>query len=185
MSKPNVWFTGAQGTGKTTQLEQFLKAHPDYNQVEFQRRKLADDGVIRINRDATIIDEAAILFDVGNSMRVAQLPCISDRCWTDKCAYSQALPESEHVRAALDVLNIACFKEIKHLVMPPNIVVYFPPVIDLVADSNRDGDKEYQALIDWWIQYYLTTLGIPYYTLDSISIGDRTMEIEQVVWGKL
>lgn len=185
MDKLNVWFTGAQGTGKTTQLELFMQAHPEYNQVKFKRRELVLSGELTVNREATLVDEILIAYDVSSAFKKAAYPSICDRTWADKCAYAQCLPYTEEVLNALDIIYRGCFEEIISYGVGNSVMIYFPPTIPLVGSDIRDGDEEYQKNVDYWIQYYLATFEIPYYTLTSTSIGDRTMEIEQIVWGKL
>jgi hypothetical protein len=59
-----LWFVGSHGTGKTTQLEHFVTLHPHFHVVKSDRRKLLEEGVIKINREAAPWDEIVIGGDV-------------------------------------------------------------------------------------------------------------------------
>jgi predicted ATPase len=176
-----VWFTGAHGTGKTTQLEYFRNLHPEYTKVDMERRNLFEAGIIKVNKEASPWDEVVI---AGNAMLAflsTSAPFISDRSWVCKCAYSQALPYPEELLDAWHTVNTLSFPGFTE----EDMFFYFPPMIPLENDGVRSTDPEYQKEIDFLIQFYLDYFQIPFHTVESYAIQDRHFEIERVVFGEV
>ena len=120
-----IWFIGSHGTGKTTQLEHFKMLHPQFHTMKSERRKLLEDGVIRINRDAAPWDEIVIGGDVMKHILMTPMPSIADRSWVDKCAYAQLLPYPEEVLEAMHVYYAYAFPGFTDI----DAYIYFPPVL--------------------------------------------------------
>jgi hypothetical protein len=164
---------GSQGVGKTTQLEHFVSLHPHFSVVKSDRRKLVEDGVIKVNREAAPWDEIVIGGDVMKSILSASSPSIADRSWVDKCAYAQLLPYPQEILDAIHVYYSNAFPGISE----DDAYIYFPPMIELVADGVRDIDKQYQKDIDTMIRFYANLLGVQLYTITQLSVQDRYLEI--------
>ena len=172
-----LWFVGTHGTGKTTQLEHFVNLHKEFHVVKSERRKLLEDGIISINREAAPWDEIVIGGDVMKHILMTPQPSIADRSWVDKCAYSQLLPYPDEVIDAMHVYYSYAYPGYSD----DDIYVYFPPVLELVGDGVRDTDKEYQMDVDIMIQFYLNGFEIPYFELTALGVQDRYLEIVSFV----
>jgi hypothetical protein len=173
-----IWFTGAHGTGKTTQRDYFIITHPEFHIIEMERRKLAEAGVIKVNKDACPWDEIVIAGCAMLGILSTPAPSISDRSWICKCAYAQALPFDQKLLDAYHTVNAHSFPGFTD----KDIYIYFPPVIQLKDDGVRSTDPEYQKDIDLWVQFYLNFFKIPFYTLLEESIQDRHLAIERLVF---
>jgi hypothetical protein len=170
-----IWFTGSHGTGKTTQMEYFLRVHPEFNRLEMERRHLAEQGIIKINKAAAPWDEIVISGCAMLAMLSTSSPFISDRSWVCKCAYAQALPFSQELLEAYHVVNTNSFFGVTE----QDKYFYFPPIIELEDDGVRSIDPVYQKEIDYWVQFYLDYFGIPFYTIEQLTVQDRHFEIEK------
>lgn len=180
MIQRRVWFVGTHSTGKTTQLELFAKAHPEFNIGKFDRRYLRKNGVIKVNREACPWDEIVIAGDVMKTILTTPTPAIFDRSWIDKCAYAQCLPVSSSLLTAYHTINVAAFFGFDENI---DKYIYFPPIIPLEDDGTRDLDLEYREAVDFWIQWYLNYfLGSNYYTIQTDTPSTRLVEIEQYVF---
>lgn len=168
-----LWFVGSHGTGKTTQLEHFVNLHPHFHKVKSDRRKLLEDGVIKINREAAPWDEIVIGGDVMRNILSTPAPSIADRSWVDKCAYAQLLPYPDDVKEAMDIYYSHAFPGFTK----NDAYIYFPPVLQLIDDGVRDTDKKYQEAVDYMIQFYLDDFGIPFFTLTEKDVQDRYLQI--------
>lgn len=172
-----MFFTGSTSTGKTTQLEYFIKCFPEYKKVTFRRRDLAKDGIIKINKEASTWDEIVLSGDVMLSLLSTSTPCISDRSWVDKCAYAQCLNLPEEVLNAFHIINVDAFLGVGQL----DRYFYFPPVLEIANDGVRPTDFDYQQEHDYWVQFYLDLFSIPYHTIESYTVMDRHFEIMKVL----
>lgn len=180
MIQRRVWFVGSHSTGKTTQLKLFSEAHPEFNVGKFGRRSLREDGIIKVNREATPWDEIVIAGDVMHTILTTPTPSVFDRSWIDKCAYAQCLPMSEVLLKAYHTINVAAFFGVDEEV---DRYIYFPPVIPLEDDGTRDMDAEYRIAVDYWVQWYLDYfLGSSYYTVQTDTPALRLLEIEKYVF---
>jgi hypothetical protein len=182
-----IFFTGAQGTGKTTQLEYFRKEFPEYKQVVFERRSLFERGIIKINERAAPWDEVIMAGDVLKSILSTSIPSISDRSWIDKCAYTQALKFGESLLNTMHEYYTRAFPGVGQL----DAYFYFPiGVIPLESDGIRSGDAEYQKTIDYWINFYLDYFDIVPVVITSTTVLDRHLEIVEALntpgmsWGR-
>jgi nicotinamide riboside kinase len=182
-----VWFTGAHGTGKTTQVNYFLEQvnttamHPKWQSLDVERRDLHAKGIINLNKKAGMWDEVVIAGNVMLGILRTSAPFISDRSWVCKCAYSQALPFEEKLLDALHLINTKAFPGFNS----NELYIYVPPVIPLEDDGVRSVDPEYQKEIDYYVQFYLDYFKIPFYTLESYSVQDRHLEIIKEVFGEV
>lgn len=178
MKYNRIWFTGAHGTGKTTQRDFFKMLHPEFHVMEVERRNLVEDGIIKVNREAAPWDEIVIAGCAMLSFISTPAPSISDRSWICKCAYSQALPYDPELLYAYHVVNTYAFPGFSDR----DIYIYFPLGLPLEDDGIRSVDPEYQNDIDLLIQFYLDYFEVPYYILREQTVQDRNFEIERLVF---
>lgn len=176
-----IWFTGAHGTGKTTQLEYFRQIHPEFTKVDMERRSLLEAGVIKVNKEAAPWDEIVIAGNAMLAMLATSAPFISDRSWIDKCAYGQCLPYSQELLDAYHTIYTNSFFGFTD----SDKYFYFPPVLPLVDDGVRSTDPDYQKEVDLFIRFYLDYFSVPYYNMNATTIQDRHFEIERLLQGEI
>jgi len=179
-----IYFTGGQGSGKTAQLDFFIQNHPEFHVVKFHRRELFEQGVIRLNQEASPMDEAIILGDFMLALATTPSPFISERSFIDKCAYAQALKYPPELLDAYHIMNTYIFPGISQ----EDNYFYFPPVLPLEDDGVRSTDKEYLKEVDTYIRFYLDYFNIDYHNLESKSLLDRHIEICETLnipWSKV
>ena len=180
MTKTKVWFTGAHGTGKTTQMEYFHNIHPEYDMMHMERRDLYKNGIIKINQEAAPWDEVVIAGTAMLSFLSQSSPFISDRSWVCKSAYSQCLLHPDDLKDAYHVVNAYAFPGFTD----EDIYFYFPPTLPLENDGVRSMNEEYRAEVDLWIQFYLNFFQIPYHTITEETVQNRHFQIEREVFRK-
>lgn len=169
---------GAQGTGKTTQLNYWVSQHPEFHVMESTRRKLAENGTISLNREAKPWDELIIAGDVLKGILSTPSPFIADRSWADKCAYTQLLPYPDEVLELMHEYYTWCFPGFGE----NDVYIHFPiGMIPIESDGVRDIDLQYQQDIDDEIQFYANYFQLDYYTLLSTSIQDRYLEMREYI----
>lgn len=175
MDNYRIFLTGAQGTGKTTQVNEWINHHPEYSIIKNNRRQYAKDGIISVNKEAAPWDEIVIAGDVMLGILSTSIPCISDRSWVDKCAYASCLTYAETVLESY----IRAFPGLGD----KDLYFYFPIVdeVPLKGDDVRSDDVQYQREVDFYIQFFLNYFKIPYYTLTETSILARHFEIERFI----
>jgi hypothetical protein len=176
-----VWFTGAHGTGKTTQMHFFHNLNPEYSELTLEVRDLVELGIIKINKEAAPWDELAMKGRAILNILSASAPFVCDRSWIDKCAYAQALPFPDELLEAYHIENTYAFPGMEN----NEIYFYFPPILDIEDDGVRSTNKDYQKEIDLLVQFYLNYFQIPFITLESSSVQDRHFEIQRAVFGKI
>lgn len=168
-----IWFTSTHSTGKTTQRDHFKNLHPQFHIVGSDRRKLVEDGVIKINQEAEPWSEVVIGGDVMRYLLSTPAPSISDRSWICKIAYSQLLPYPEEVLQAMHTYYTYAFPGFTE----NDAYIYFPPTLALENDGVRSTDLEYREAVDYQIQFYLDYFEIPHLVLTAKSVQDRYISI--------
>jgi len=177
MEVDKIWFCGAHGTGKTTQMHFFHQMHPEYHEVSLEVRDLHGQGIIKINQEAAPWDEVVMTGRAMLEILSASTPFVCDRSWVDKCAYAQALPHPEELLEAYHIVNTYAFPGVEE----NERYFYFPPILDIENDGVRSTNKKYQKEVDILIQWYLGWFEIPYVILQSKTIQDRHFEIERAL----
>jgi hypothetical protein len=172
-----IFFCGSHSTGKTTQAMHFLEHHPEYHQVVFERRGLQKKGIITLNQHAAPWDELIIAGDYLKALLGTPAPFISDRSWIDKLAYAVTLKFPEPLINSFEQVLLAAFFQ------PTDIdkFFYFPITFPLESDNIRSTDKQYQEEVDYYIQFYLNKLQVPYHTIESHDVQGRYLEIRSVI----
>lgn len=171
-----IVFTGAQGTGKTTVLNQ-IEASGKRVITEVVRN-LASKGV-KINKDGDEKGQAAIFKEYEKLLgEITAEGYFSDRCLIDVVAYTMYLHETGKVSEKFlnkQIKTLQKFREAN----PDITYCYFPIEFPVVADGVRDMDEEFRAAIDRNIQKLMQICGVqPIYIRGSIE--DRLQKIVRV-----
>lgn len=180
-----IILTGAQGTGKTTLLNELSRVFEENNTkipvVTEVVRELALKKGLPINEDGC--DESQNnIFDSYYEIFSEKKSYLSDRGLTDVMAYTLDGYENENV--SIDCIERIDKKFREFFKNPENIkdslYIFFPIEFKLVYDGVRSINKFYQKRIDRLIKYYLKTCGIPEENIMYIS-GSVPERLKQVL----
>lgn len=150
-------FTGAQGTGKTTILNDYKRL--DYNVITEVVRKLSKTGV-KINEMGD--DEGQqIIFNEYLKLLSEKKEYVSDRGLIDVLAYSEILCEDGKVSEKVVYEQMNKFKQfVKD--NPDIIYFYFPIEFPVVDDGVRSLDEKFRSRVDEKILGILKLSGVDY-----------------------
>jgi predicted ATPase len=172
-----IVFTGAQGTGKTTVLDEFKNR--GFKVITEVVRQLSKQGV-KINKDGDEDGQTKIL-DVYKELlsEVSLDGYISDRCMVDVLAYSMYLAEQGKVTD--EFVQEQKEQLVKFKNENPDIAYcYFPIEFDVVADGVRDTDEDFRAAIDHNIKAILQEVGIQPIIVKG-TVEERTAKVQRVI----
>lgn len=174
---PQIVFTGAQGTGKTTMLNLFKDRFD--NVITEVVRKLARGGV-KINEQGDGEGQKKI-FDEYMRLLSTKQDYISDRCMIDVLAYTTYLQQTTGLREFIPI----CQQQTKlvqefFLKHDDIIICYFPIEFDIVDDGVRSTDESFRAKIDEIIRYILMVYTKKYYTISG-NTEDRYKQIDKIL----
>lgn len=160
MNMNRIIFTGAQGTGKTTILNDFRNRGK--NVITEVVRNLAKEG-IKINEMGDEKGQKKI-FNTYEKLLSEQVEYISDRGLIDVLAYTMHLNKKGLVS---DKLVKSQFNALKKFVKNNQDIIYcyFPIEFDVVDDGVRSLDEDYRREIDNNIKEILISLGAPWVTI--------------------
>ena len=181
-------FTGAQGVGKTTILNEVIKEYKDMETITNVVRSLHNDGV-KINKKGNgktqqliydTLKKEYINYLYNASYEDINSGCISDRSLVDVVAYTKYLYErgkasiNSYDEQLKDLKEWAIYHRCgcKHIYIP----IEFPAV----EDSVRDIDEEYRKEIDKNIKWLLRECNIDYYILEG-TIEERTEMMKNII----
>jgi predicted ATPase len=170
-----IILTGAQGTGKTTVLNEFRDA--GFEIVTEVVRNLAKKGV-NINKDGDEKGQTKI-FNEYKKIFTSNDHFISDRGLIDVVAYTVYL--ARHGKVSEEFAN----KKIKQLhkfllANHDSYYCYFPIEFDVVADGVRDLDEEFREEISNIILSLLGALGISFVVMHG-SVEERTSKLQSLI----
>lgn len=166
--------TGAQGTGKTTVLNEFEKG--GWNIITEVVRKLSKEG-IKINEMGDEEGQTKI-FDTYKEL----LQCeeyISDRGLTDVAAYTWYLVAEGKIHPSILWEQLACIESFFENNQDV-VVCYFPIEFPVVDDGVRSIDEDFRKRIDHYIKDILDSREIPYITVTG-SVEDRVRMINDEI----
>ena len=172
-----IVFTGAQGTGKTTVLDEFKDR--GFKVITEVVRQLSKQGV-KINKDGDEDGQAKIL-DVYKELlgEVSIAGYISDRCLVDVIAYSMYL--AEHGKVSNEFVQEQKNQLVEFKKSNPDIVYcYYPIEFSVVADGVRDTDEDFRKAIDVNIQKILVEAGIQPIIVKG-TVEERVAKVQRVV----
>ena len=151
--------TGAQGTGKSTVLNEFEKM--GWNVITEVVRKMAKDG-IKINEFGDTEGQVKI-FETYKEL-LGEGEYISDRGLTDVAAYTWYLVNKDKIHPSVlweQLQDIDEFFEKN----PDALVCYFPIEFPLVNDGVRSMNEHFRKDIDSNIKSILELREIPFITV--------------------
>ena len=172
-----IVFTGAQGTGKTTVLNEFKESGA--NIITEVVRQLNKKGV-KINKDGDEKGQNKI-FKVYKDLLSEwnKDGYISDRGLLDVMAYTKYLVD--HGNCPKTVLDKQLKQFAKFRTENPDIAYcYFPIEFDVVADGVRDTDENFRKEIDNNIQELMGQFGINPIRIVG-TVEERVIKVKRVI----
>lgn len=172
-----IVFTGAQGTGKTTVLNEFRNL--DMKLITEVVRQLNKKGV-KINKDGDEKGQNKIFKAYKELLSVWEKDgYISDRGLLDVMAYTKYLVD--HGNCPKSLLDKQKKQFIKFRSENPDIAYcYFPIEFDVVADGVRDTDESFRAEIDNNIKNLMKDLGITPINITG-TVEERVIKVKRVI----
>jgi hypothetical protein len=175
-----IYLVGAQGTGKTTILDELRKAKLNCDFISEVTRKFNSEYGISINKESTNTTQL-LIFNKYLELFLLKNNFISDRSLIDVLAYTSYfvhLNENSNKIEKVDKwllreLDII-FREIKNKI--EGTYFYFPIEFAVKKDDFRSEDEEYRKQIDNLILGCLAHYRIPYIEVRG-SIEERTQII--------
>jgi len=148
-----IAIVGAQATGKTTLIEEFLKQWPMYKRPEKTYRDFIKEQNIQLNKEGTKESQKAILNALVDEVQQASATddkhIIFDRCPVDNIAYT--LWHYAKDTPGFDAEFIIDSKTIAALSLKHIDVIFYLPVrkeIPITSKENREVDELYREEID-------------------------------------
>ena len=186
-------FTGAQGVGKTTILNEVIKEYKDMDVITNVVRRLHDSG-IKINKkgngktqqliyDTLKKEYINFLYNdhfLYNSREDVNSGCISDRSLVDVVAYTKYLYEQGKASKSSYEEQLKDLKEWAIYHRYGCKYIYIPIEFSAVEDGVRDVDEEYRIEIDNNIRWLLQECEIDYYVLEG-TIEERTEMMKNII----
>lgn len=171
----NIIFTGAQGTGKTTILNEMRNR--GYNVVTEVVRNLSKKGV-KINKDGDEKDQKKIFDEYVKIFNESTNGFVSDRGLFDVVSYTVYLARNGKVSEKFANKQL---KELGKFLSEHNdyVYCYFPIEFDVVDDGVRDLDEEFRKSIDENILTLLGAYGVPFVVMKG-TVEERMEKINQV-----
>ena len=171
----NIIFTGAQGTGKTTILNEMR--NKGYEVITEVVRNLSKKGV-KINKDGDERGQKKIFDEYVKLFNSAPEGFVSDRGLVDVVSYTIYLSKCGKVSEKFANKQL---KDLgKFLTEHPNYVYcYFPIEFDIADDGVRDLDKEFQNEINKIILSILAGYNMSFIVISG-TVEERMAKIEKL-----
>jgi nicotinamide riboside kinase len=186
-----IHFTGAQGTGKTTLLNQLTEesikfdSDIDFKIITNVVRNLVGREGVQINKRGNSASQNLIFNEylkIFNGID-PHIDWVSDRSLIDVVAYTKYL--YEHKKASrkcyesqLQLLEL-WYEE--NLRAKDTIFVYFPIEFEVVNDGVRSLDEDYRKEIDKNIKDILTEINANYYIMEGTQ-DERLEMMKNIIW---
>ena len=184
----NVYFTGAQGTGKTTLANLLTKQ--GFEKIPSVTRSLIEQGKLsaeETSQGATPKTQK-IIFDEYYKIFRERKAIVSDRFLTDVFAYTKFIYKRDDDEDALAYLHREREKidqlayEQRLLYGDADAVVFYCPIeFEVENDGLRDTDEEYRKNIDEYIKKELVRQCIRFHVLRG-SVEERMETIKNILY---
>lgn len=173
-----IFFTGAQGSGKTTLVNELKKYLPDYEIIDSLAKDVSKKGETWTKNNLMKFQISVLGIYLSKWFSTDNF--ISSRSISDTYAYLNEdirITDDENIKSFYNKI-IGWTEDLKDVFnLNECIHIYVPPVIELKEKEGRSVDKEFQKRVDQDILNYLDTYKIRYIKVEKISIEDRVNEI--------
>lgn len=148
-----IAFTGSQGTGKTTLLNDIEQYFTDHQIIsEVVREELKKDPFLKINEQSTSYTQN-LFFNKYLDILLTTKDFISDRSLIDVISYTYWIASKGD--ATIFPILLKQEKEIKNNICLYDFIFYFPIEFSLIKDGVRSEDEKYRCQIDKIMQDFL------------------------------
>jgi len=148
-----IAFIGAQGVGKSTLIEEFIKRWPMYKKPEKTYRDIIKEKGLVINKEATKDTQKIILNALVDEVQEANASedkfLVFDRCVVDNIAYS-LWHHGKNSDVFTSEFIIDC-QAIAAMTLKSFDIIFYVPArkeIPLVAKENRETEELFQEEMD-------------------------------------
>lgn len=169
-----IGFTGAQGTGKSTLVEELLQIFPEYSRHTNISRKFSKEiPGFKINRDAGVIEQSILLGGIALDVLTAD-NIIADRSIIDALAYTEINKNisREHKDVLFDMFNSISDKY--------DFIFYTPIEFTPENDGIRDMDVNYREMVDKTIKNLLIKTSCNWFEIRG-SVDERMSKIKEII----
>ena len=169
-NKVRIILTGAQGTGKTTLMNAL--AGDKIKKISHIRKTAEENGI-----DISSVTEAGQkeLYKTLKKELSSKKSYVSDRGLSCVAAYTfSGAVEGTIKKSVADKQYLDLVKFVNN--NPDVLIVYVPIEFEVENDGVRSTDKEYQAMIDFFIKNILETSKTPYITVTG-TVEERVAQI--------
>ena len=182
-------FTGAQGTGKTTILNEVVSEYKDMEVITNVVRNLYNKGDIKINKKGNgktqqliydTLKHKCIDYLYNSCYEDFNTGCICDRSLVDVVAYTKYLYERGKASKSSYEEQLKDLKEWVIYHRHGCKYIYIPIEFPAVVDGVRDIDEEYRKEIDENIKWLLRECNIDYYILEG-SVEERVEMMKNII----
>lgn len=181
-----IFFSGAQGTGKSTLVHEISKLLPDLTVEDSMSKIFMNNKDIQtdFNSDGFLEFQTKItLYHLNNMINVNNIIC--SRSTADSYAYMMyAYQRSTNKNVKSLLSSLLDIVEQCNLIQKNYKVlnIYVPVMFDISDGGNslRNTDRQYQLDIDSLLSNYVSD-GYKFYTVKSLSIEDRVQEVMGVI----
>lgn len=159
-------FTGAQGTGKTTLLNEARHYYPGFTFITEVVRNLSKTKNIKINELGNETSQM-IIFNTYLESLLTQTEYISDRSLIDVISYTRYLAVN-NLDFDINILNVQ--EILLDFIVKRNLlgfIFYVPIEFPLVEDGIRSNNENFRREVDVNIRYYLERFKIPYVVMSG------------------
>lgn len=181
-----IFFSGSQGTGKSTLVTGLKELLPSLK-VEDSMSKIFMDNIdiqTDFNEDAFLEFQTKItIYHLNNMINTDDIIC--SRSTADSYAYmTYALEHSTNNKVKEILRNLLSIVEQCNEIQSNQKVlnIYVPIMFGISNDGNklRNTDEQYQKDIDTLIANYKSDY-YDFYTIKSLSVQDRLAEIMEII----
>ena len=173
-----VFFSGSQGTGKSTLNKQFCEKYREFKSIDSVSELFAKDRdtfkdpskLLKFQTEIALYCSGEYIKDYEN--------LISSRGFADMYAYNRYSASRSNNRIYNLLMDTAQMLQIEFL--KDSKVIYFPIMFDLEGKPLRSKDKDFQQEIDTYIREFFYSTSTQFYQIETLD--NRLVEIESYIF---
>jgi uridine kinase len=172
-----ISISGTHCTGKTTLISDMKQTFPNFNYINSTTRQVKEIG-FTINEDGDSKTQLAVAtLDLRNIYQTKPGLNFSDRGLIDTYIYTKYLYERGNVDTASFKFIETIYKDLIHKY---SYIIYLKPEFDMVGDSVRSTDIQFQRDIEKMFDVELTKIPLPVINLSG-SAKERLVTMKEFI----